>query len=224
MSDELAADLRALWDALKSDSQGSRDYRGTRLALDAPVAVFAALREYDETRCLVFEAPLGAAPRSKTRLPGKGISLNEDRDFAAARYRLAASLEGAGFSAPFEALCIDLIRLAESQDEGATALDAIAKRIATWMAALRRRSGLTDEAARGLIGELHCLLALSQVRGWGVAVSAWTGPDDGLHDLSVSGGAWEIKTSMGPASAVWLMAWISLMTPGYSGWSSLTSP
>jgi hypothetical protein len=151
------------------------------------------------------------------RLPGEGISLTEDRDFRAGRYRLAASLEATGFAAPFDALCLDLLQLSLQLPGPAEAMEAVARRMATWMAALRRRAGLSDEEARGLIGELLSLRALVDRVGWEAAITAWQGPDRGLHDFSLGGAAWEIKTSAGPGSAVWINGLDQLDDTGLTG-------
>ncbi len=85
------------------------------------------------------------------------------------------------------------------------------------MASLRRRGGLTDEAVRGLYGELSCLTRVAYRLGWGAAVSAWGGPDNGIHDITANGGAWEVKTSLGAGSAVWINGLDQLNDVGLSG-------
>jgi hypothetical protein len=204
MSNPRLSDLRALWEGLERSGGGGREYRATRVRSPAAISLYAGLREGDDARTLVFEGPLTAAPRPRTSFPGEGISLAEDRVASESVYRIAASLEGLAFSGPFEALCLDLIEVAESESDAGSAFLALVRRMAAWMASLRRRGGLTDEEVRGLYGELLCLRSVAGSLGWRAAVTAWLGPDDGIHDLSINGAAWEVKTSLGPGSAVWI--------------------
>jgi hypothetical protein len=204
MSSPRRAELRTLWSALEQLPRGDREYRAQRVRSTAPVSVFAGLRADDDARSLVFEGPIGLAPRARTSFAGEGIGLSEDRAAGEGVFRLAASLEGAAFVGPFEALCTDLIDVAEGESSAADALGALARRMATWMASLRRRGGLTDEAVRGLFGELCCLTTAADELGWGAAITAWTGPDDGIHDITSNGGAWEVKASAGAGSSVWI--------------------
>ena len=204
MSHPRQSELRSLWGDLERGGGGGREFRAIRLRSSAPIALYAALREGDKAHSLVFEAPIGVAPRARTNFPGEGISLGEERNPAEGVYRLAASLEGAAFVGPFEALCLDLIGVAESEVSAVDALAALVRRMATWMASLRRRGGLTDEAVRGLFGELCCLVTAAEAVGWEAAVTGWMGPDDGIHDLVCGGAGWEVKTTLGPGSSLWI--------------------
>lgn len=204
MSNPRRDELRTLWFDLGLLPQGNRDYRVQRIRSAAPVSIFAGLRADDDAWSLVFEGPIGLAPRARTSFTGEGIGLSEDRSGSEGVFRLIASLEGAAFVGPFEALCADLIDVAEGEVTAAGSLGALGRRMATWMASLRRRGGLTDEAMRGLFGELCCLTSVADELEWRNAITTWTGPDDGIHDITSSGGAWEVKASAGAGSLVWI--------------------
>ncbi|WP_419729200.1 PD-(D/E)XK motif protein [Lichenicola sp.] len=204
MSNPRNEELRILWTTLGRLPQGDHDYRAQRVRSTAPVSILAALRADDDAWSLVFEGPIGLAPRARTSFTGEGIGLSEDRAAGEGVFRLIASLEGAAFVGPFEALCADLIDVAEGEVTATGSLSALARRMATWMASLRRRGGLTDEAMRGLFGELCCLTGVAEELEWRTAITTWTGPDDGIHDITSSGGAWEVKASAGAGSSVWI--------------------
>jgi hypothetical protein len=204
MSNPRRDELRILWSGLEQLPRGDREYRAQRVRSGAPVSVFAGLRADDDARSLVFEGPICLAPRARTSFAGEGIGLSEDRAASEGVFRLAASLEGNAFVGPFESLCTDLIEVAEGEGSAAEALGALARRMAAWMASLRSRGGLTDEAVRGLFGELCCLTSVADELGWGAAITTWTGPDDGIHDITSNGGAWEVKATAGAGSSVWI--------------------
>ena len=204
MSNPRREELRTLWVALGQLPPGNRNYRVQRIRSSAPVSIFAGLRADDDAWSLVFEGPIVLAPRARTSFTGEGIGLSEDRAASEGCFRLITSLEGAAFAGPFEALCADLIDVAEGELTAAGSLAALARRMATWMASLRRRGGLTDEAMRGLFGELCCLTNVGDELGWRAAITSWIGPDDGIHDITSSGGAWEVKASAGAGSSVWI--------------------
>jgi hypothetical protein len=217
MSNPRRDELHALWADLERSPEGGREYRARRVRSDARVSIYAGLREDDDARSLVFEGPLAVAPRARTSFAGEGIGLNEDRAATEGVFRLAASLEGTAFIGPFDALCSDLIDVAEAEGSAVDALGALARRMATWMASLRRRGGLTDEAVRGLFGELCCVATVADALGWGAAITSWTGPDDGIHDITSNGGAWEVKASAGAGSSVWINGLDQLDDAGLSG-------
>jgi hypothetical protein len=204
MTSPRIAELQGLWADLETTGAGAREFRATRVRSSAPIAVYAGLREPDAARSLIFEGPLLQAPRSRTAFAGEGISFSEGRSPLEDVYRLSATLEGAHFAGPFEALCADLLDVAEAGGGPSVALGVVVRRMSIWMVSLRRRSGLSDEAVRGLMGELHCLRTFAGVTDWAAAVDAWTGPDDGLHDITAGGGAWEVKTSSGAGASVWI--------------------
>jgi hypothetical protein len=58
---------------------------------------------------------------------------------------------------------------------------------------------------------------VAEAAGWAIAVDAWTGPDDGLHDITAAGGAWEVKASTGAGSSVWINGLDQLDDAGLTG-------
>jgi len=217
MTSAQVGELRDLWTGLEEVAAGARQFRAQRLRSNALVAMYAGLREPDAARSLIFEGPISLAPRGRTSFAGEGISFSEQRAPNEGVYRVHSTLEGPHFAGPFEALCGDLIDVAEAATSSGVGLADVARRMSVWMASLRRRSALSDEAVRGLIGELACLEVVAEAIGWAAAVDAWTGPDDGLHDITAGGGAWEVKASTGAGSSVWINGLDQLDDTGLAG-------
>lgn len=93
----------------------------------------------------------------------------------------------------FERLVEDVVNRLSGAEE--TPVEVAHRALADWRALLRKADqGITREAAVGLVGELEILRRLSSSQP-AAAVSAWRGPQGGLHDFSVHGRAIEVKTT-----------------------------
>lgn len=78
------------------------------------------------------------------------------------------------------------------------AIRALAARLRVWHAFFRAHGpdGLSNEAQRGLLGELLALRDhVLPAAGATSALRAWTGPLGGVHDFSFAAGAIEVKTT-----------------------------
>jgi len=81
-------------------------------------------------------------------------------------------------------------------------LNRFLARVRAWQDFMRAESDgpLSAEAEVGLYGELVVLEGLLAARvAAGIAVPAWKGPLDGLHDFALETGAVEVKTSTSPS-------------------------
>lgn len=118
---------------------------------------------------------------------------------------LALSRKQEGNLELFEMMASDLVTLLSglSDIDGHRLLEVFLARVATWQEFMLRdgRRLLGPEAEVGLYGELELLDALISL---GIpaplAVDAWQGPLNGLHDFRFGAGAIEVKTSASPAS------------------------
>lgn len=101
----------------------------------------------------------------------------------------------------FQTLCLDVVEFSRSaaSEEGAVTLAL--RRTHEWQKLLRGGSKdlLTEEAQKGLIGELIVLGELSKAIGPSAAVQAWTGPFGSPKDFEFSGTLIEVKTYRGVA-------------------------
>lgn len=91
----------------------------------------------------------------------------------------------------FAGLADDVIRRVERGAESAQALLAA---LGEWRKLFRPFPAMTEEAARGLFGELYILKELAR-RNPFYAVESWVGPLGNRHDFETPNGDVEVKTS-----------------------------
>lgn len=194
MSVEWQDILRAAWAELSRHPARTRQFRTQRLSPTLELGAYAALRAADESPCLLIEADV--APASLFEVGGMRLNTYPGDNGPL----LVLTLEDAGRGDLFATVCADAVAAAANapSDE---ALPQFLARLDAWRRFLReRRAGLTHNETVGLLGELLLLERLVQADG--SMLSTWTSPDDGLHDFLVRGQALEVKTSLGPASAL----------------------
>lgn len=157
----------------------------------------AGLRESDGAPCLVAAAG-GADTAHIVPFETAGVRLARYPDHGGTL--LVLSLEEPARRDLFARVCDDVVAaILEAEDAGEPdLLGGFAGRLAAWRAFLRDQAGgLARSELVGLMGELLVLERLRQ--GSAEALTAWTAPDDGLHDFQRGGQAIEVKTSLGAA-------------------------
>lgn len=196
-------EMARAWAALMSGPAGEREWRALRIDTSHPLDVFAAIREQDQTRGILFECPIAAAPAWRLRFDSEGLRLIDERSGRDGPRRIALALERPDLESVFLVIAEDLIASSrvETTIEGAVA--ALGARLSAWQTCLKlRRDGFGQERMIGLYGELTLLERLAEVVGLDRAIAAWTGPDRGLHDFEAADAAIEVKTSLGSHGSV----------------------
>lgn len=99
----------------------------------------------------------------------------------------------------FETFCRDVIAAGESRTTEAEALESAVGRTFRWHYLLRGGRGeiLSEEAQKGLIGELAVLRLLIAEFGPKAALDAWTGPSGAPKDFECEAGCIEVKARRG---------------------------
>lgn len=157
----------------------------------------AGLREGDGAPCLVAAAG-GEDTARIIPFETSGLRLARYRDDGGTL--IVLTLEEPARRDLFARVCDDVVAaILAAEDAGETdLLGGFAERLAAWRTFLRDQTGgLARSELVGLLGELLVLERLRNASG--NALSAWTAPDDGLHDLQRDGRAVEVKTSLGAA-------------------------
>lgn len=95
----------------------------------------------------------------------------------------------------FETLCRDVMTAAEVAETEAEALERTINRAFRWHYLLRggRGEALSEEAQKGLIGELEVLKRLMETLGAPAALDAWTGPSGAPKDFELASDCLEVK-------------------------------
>jgi hypothetical protein len=99
----------------------------------------------------------------------------------------------------FETLCRDVIAAGELGDTEADALERAIGRTFRWHYLLRggKQEALSEEAQKGLIGEIEVLKLLIATLGAKSAVAAWTGPSAAPKDFELKADCIEVKARRG---------------------------
>jgi hypothetical protein len=191
------------WESLMAGPSGDREWRALRIETGHPLDVFAAVREQDQTRGVLFECPISLAPAWRLRFDSEGLRLFDDRAGRDGSRRIALALERAELESVFLVIADDLIASSKAAGDIQEAVAALGARLAAWQMCLKvRRDGFGQERMLGLYGELVLLERLASTIGLDRAIASWTGPERGLHDFEAAGVAIEVKTSLGARGAV----------------------
>ncbi len=149
----------------------------------------------DQTGRVGFFIRFAGTPESEVSLPKLkevSVSLASQSD---GRLALTVLLDPMSDKSTFYRLCVDLIeyvRDSESEDE---LLERTVRRIWSWKRLLRGERDLSEEAERGLVGELYFLANyLACDASWEQAVAAWQGPYGSDKDFVWGVNAAEVKT------------------------------
>jgi hypothetical protein len=193
-------ELRELWQQMGSAEAADRGLDRRLLDVEAPVGLYACIFWPGGNQGLMVE---GAAEQklAPARIPKcRGVRLiHEVTASSPRRTILRVMLEDSRLLEIFAVLSADLIDAVRSETSPAAALRRCIDRLSMWQGLFERlpAEGLSEEAQRGLFGELTVLneVVLGPV-GPHEAVSAWTGPDPGNQDFLHAGAALEVKTSL----------------------------
>lgn len=95
----------------------------------------------------------------------------------------------------FETLCRDVMAASELASSEAEALERAIRRTFRWHYLLRggRPDALSEEAQKGLIGEIEVLKLLTNSLGAKAALAAWMGPSGAPKDFEFKAGCIEVK-------------------------------
>lgn len=192
--------LLTLWQEMSTDASGAAGLDRRLLDVDAPVGIYACIYWPGGQPGLLVEGE-GIARPTGGRLPKcRGVRLSHEiLRGDPGRTVVRILLEDQRLSEIFSVLAVDLLGVARSQSTAAEALRLCIDRIAMWQGLFERipPDGLSDEAQRGLFGELWVLKDLFlNVLEPGDVVTAWIGPDPGNQDFVHQGMAVEVKSSL----------------------------
>ncbi|GAB1596999.1 PD-(D/E)XK motif protein [Lysobacter claricitrinus] len=99
----------------------------------------------------------------------------------------------------FETLCRDVMAAGEVATSECEALNRAIRRTFRWHSLLKgaQPEALTEEAQKGLAGEIHVLKLLIEAFGAKAALGAWTGPSGAPKDFELTQDCIEVKARRG---------------------------
>jgi putative PD-(D/E)XK family protein DUF4420 len=193
-----------IWAELQAESVGDHPGRVTRRVLAATRGdCFLAVEHPSRLRMLSVVAPAQVRTGHPRETLTSGIELRRSFRQSDCEVRLDVVLLDEVHSDIFAALVVDLLenleRAGTISNRVVTPDVTLTTRLRRWqhLLAAVRPEGLTQEAQRGLYGELAILIdPMIPVLG-ADSVAAWTGPDGALQDFQSKELALEVKTTAG---------------------------
>lgn len=192
--------LLALWEEMGKAEAGDAGLDRRLLGVEAPVSLYACIFWPSGRPGLLVEGA-GEERPAEGRIPKcRGVRLIHSVTASTPRRTvLQVVLEDARLRDIFAVLSADLVDAVISEKTAAAALRRCINRLSLWQGLFERlpAEGLSEEAQRGLFGELTVLedLVLGALDPF-EAATAWTGPDPKNQDFVHQGFALEVKTSL----------------------------
>lgn len=198
------AELLAAWRAL-SGNPCMEGWRTIPVAITSPCRILAG-RHFPGNEEALLIGFVDAKLPPVNRLPqGRGFQVSKENMSGQDRcVWVALRRQNAGRLDLFAMMAVDILaaldQLRGVPDE--RRVDAFLSRITAWQEFMRRGSDgvLSPDAEVGLVGELAFLgdlLAIGLPSS--LAIEAWQGPLDGIHDFEFGAGAIEVKTTLAAA-------------------------
>lgn len=196
------SDLIRLWESLETESVqlGRAGYLLRRASADCRVDLFVGIKCPEQTRVLVLAAPLESLPKAKDLPEARGLSVSTEvlPDDEPGTGALVIQLRNGQYKEVFSVFAWILLIAGCSQSTAALAVTELMNQLFQWQRFLdSEATGLSDEAQRGLFGELFVLRSLLREINEARIVRAWAGPERSMQDFRFDGGiAVEVKTSI----------------------------
>jgi hypothetical protein len=196
------SDLSGLWQSIEAESSqlARTGYLLRRASAACRVDLFIGIRCPEQSRVLVLRAPLESLPKVKEMPEARGLSVFAEvlPDDQPGTGSLVIQLRDSGYSEVFSLFAWILMVAACSRGTAALAVAEILDQLFRWQHFLdSEATGLSDEAQRGLFGELFALRLLLRATEDPMLVRGWAGPDKAAQDFRFDGGiSLEVKTSM----------------------------
>lgn len=203
MAQSNLAELEAAWRALSRDS--SAEGWSTIVVRNGLMIPARAGRHFPgNEEALLFSFRTELIPSADRMPSGRGFVVGEAQlspGQVAGRSWVAIRRMQSGSQELFSRMAADLLDVLERLDGASEPLlvKTLMQRVRAWQDFMSRSSmeGLSNEEEIGLVGELQLLRELLQSgMSPAVAVNAWQGPLDGVHDFLSSTLAIEVKATL----------------------------
>lgn len=193
--------IENIWLGLESDTSSHSGLLYKRYSAEILPDIFIALKAPEKLRCIAFRIS-AVFPFDETqwnRLKDIKIeTLTDEKDKS--KNFLLILLLNKQHKDIFSTLCEDLIFGVSEVSTELTLVEKLLERLAKWQSLFEKigKQGLSDEAQRGLYGEIYFLrFFLSSVSDKNYCVKSWLGPEKSIQDFQYSNWAVEVKTTHG---------------------------
>jgi hypothetical protein len=193
--------IENIWLGLESDTSSHSGLLYKRYSAEVLPDIFIAVKAPEKLRCIAFRIS-AVFPFDETqwnRLKDIKIEILTDEKDKSKKFLLILLLNKLHRDI-FSTLCEDLIFGVSEVSTELTLVEKLLERLAKWQSLFERigKQGLSDEAQRGLYGEIYFLrFFLSNVPDKNYCVKSWLGPEKSIQDFQYSNWAVEVKTTHG---------------------------
>lgn len=193
--------IENIWLGLESDNFSHSGLLYKRYSAEVLPDVFIALKAPEKLRCIAFRisASFPFDANQWNRLKDIKIeTLTDERDKT--KKFLLILLLNKQHKDIFSTLCEDLIFGVSEVTTEETLVEKLLERLAKWQSLFEKvgKQGLSDEAQRGLYGEIFFLrFFLNNKSDKDYCIKSWLGPEKSIQDFQYSNWAVEVKTTHG---------------------------
>ncbi len=193
--------IDTIWEELENDESCQTGLLYKRYSAKLKPDVFVALKEAEKLRCISFRINSSLNFDTNQLNTFRDIKLellNDEKNLN--KQFLLILLLNTQHKDIFSTLCEDLIYgVSEISDENIL-INKLIDRLVKWQSLFEKlgHQGLSDDAQRGLFGELYFLRKyLSKSSDYIKCMNTWTGPENAIQDFQYSNWAVEVKTTHG---------------------------
>ncbi len=193
--------IENIWVGLESDTSNHSGLLYKRYSAEVLPDVFVALKAPEKLRCIAFRisAAFPFDENQWNKLKDIKIeTLPDERDKS--KKFLLILLLNKQHKDIFSTLCEDLIFGVSDVSTEQTLVEKLLERLAKWQSLFEKvgKQGLSDEAQRGLYGEIYFLrFFLTNNSDKNYCIKSWLGPEKSVQDFQYSNWAVEVKTTHG---------------------------
>lgn len=193
--------IEKIWSGLEDDNFNHSGLLYKRYSAEVQPDVFIALKAPEKLRCIAFKItstfPIEENEWNKLK-DIKIETLPDDRDKS--KKFLLILLLNKQHKDIFSTLCEDLIFGVSEVNTEQVLVEKLLERLVKWQSLFEKvgKQGLTDEAQRGLYGEVYFLREfLNNTEDKNYCLKSWLGSEKAIQDFQYSNWAVEVKTTHG---------------------------
>lgn len=193
--------IENIWIGLESDNSSHSGLLYKRYSADVLPDIFIALKAPEKLRCIAFRISdsFSFDGNQWNKLKDIKIEIIPDERNNSKKFLLILLLNKQHKDI-FSTLCEDLIFGVSDVTTENTLVEKLLERLAKWQSLFEKvgKQGLSDEAQRGLYGEVYFLrIFLNNKSDKNYCLKSWLGPEKSVQDFQFSNWAVEVKTTHG---------------------------
>ena len=193
--------IENIWLALEGDNFSLSGLLYKRYSAEVMPDVFIALKAPEKLRCIAFRISIDFSfdENQWNKLKDIKIETIPDERHKTKKFLLILLLNKQHKDI-FSTLCEDLIFGVSEVITEETLVEKLLERLAKWQSLFEKvgKQGLSDEAQRGLFGEIYFLrFFLNNISDKNYCLKSWLGPEKSIQDFQYSNWAVEVKTTHG---------------------------